>query len=55
MLLSQLVTLTYRGQSPDDFMAAMMRLRTELNCLGINFNQAVKRLHTLEHIAAFRL
>jgi len=32
----------------------MPRLRTELNHIGNNFNQAVKRLHTLRQIEEFR-
>jgi hypothetical protein len=35
-------------------MAEAIRLRNELNSLGNNFNQAVKRLHTLQQIAEFR-
>ncbi len=31
-----------------------MRLRSELNGIGNNFNQAVKKLHTLHQIAEFR-
>lgn len=53
-LLNKPITATYRNQSLDDFMAEMMRLRQELNSLGNNFNQAVKKLHTLSQIAEFR-
>jgi hypothetical protein len=35
-------------------MAEMMLLRNELNHIGNNFNQAVKRLHTLNQITEFR-
>jgi hypothetical protein len=45
---------THRNQSLDDFMAEMIRLRAELNSVGNNFNQAVKRLHTIHQIAEFR-
>lgn len=38
----------------DDLMAEMALLRKELNHIGNNFNQAVKRLHTLGQIAEFR-
>ncbi|OIQ93628.1 hypothetical protein GALL_243870 [mine drainage metagenome] len=31
-------------------MAEMMQLRNELNHIGNNFNQAVKKLHTLDHV-----
>ncbi len=48
------IVTTYRNQSLDDYMAEMMRLRNELNGIGNNFNQAVKKLHTLHQIAEFR-
>jgi len=54
ILLGKPLIATYRNQSLDDFMAEMMQLRSELNSIGNNFNQAVKKLHTLEQIAAFR-
>lgn len=48
------IVTTYRNQSLDDYMAEMMKLRNELNGMGNNFNQAVKKLHTLHQIAEFR-
>lgn len=54
ILFNKPVTVYQRNQSLDDFMAEMMQLRTELNGIGNNFNQAVKRLHTLHQIAEFR-
>jgi hypothetical protein len=53
-LLQKPIVNTYRNQSLDDFMAEMIRLRLELNAIGNNFNQAVKKLHTLHQIADFR-
>ena len=38
ILLEKPVTATIRDQSLDDFMAEMMRLRTELKSIGNNFN-----------------
>jgi hypothetical protein len=35
-------------------MAELTRLRSELNAVGNNFNQAVKKLHTLSQIAEFK-
>lgn len=35
-------------------MAEMMLLRNELNSVGNNFNQAVKKLNSLQQIAEFR-
>ena len=42
------VVTTYRNKSLDDFMSESIRLRKELNSIGNNFNQAVKKLHTLD-------
>jgi hypothetical protein len=54
ILLAKPVTSLYRNQSLDDFMAEMIKLRSELNGIGNNFNQAVKKLHTLQQIHEFR-
>lgn len=54
ILLNKPLTTTYRNQSMDDLIAEMALLRRELNHIGNNFNQAVKRLHTLSQIAEFR-
>ena len=53
-LFEKPVTSYYRNQSLDEFMAEMVLLRNELNHIGNNFNQAVKRLHTLNQISEFR-
>lgn len=47
VLLDKPVTMFYRDKSADDGLAEMAKVRTELAHLGNNFNQAVKRLHTL--------
>lgn len=54
ILLNKAITATYRNQSLDDFMAEMIKLRSELNSIGSNFNQAVKKLHSLQQIGEFR-
>lgn len=53
-LFEKPIVTTYRNQSLDDYMSEMMRLRNELNGIGNNFNQAVKKLHMLHQIAEFR-
>jgi hypothetical protein len=53
ILLGKPVIATYRNQSLDDFMAEMIQLRAELASIGNNFNQAVKKLHTLQQIPEF--
>ncbi|PRZ22763.1 plasmid mobilization protein [Flavobacterium granuli] len=53
-LLQKPIVRTYRNKSLDDFMAEMIRLRGELNAIGNNFNQSVKKLHTLQQISDFK-
>ena len=53
-LFDKPITTNYRNQSLDDFMAEMIRLRGELNAIGNNFNQVVKKLHTLDKITDFK-
>lgn len=53
-LFNKPITVYQRNQSLDDFMAEMIQLRGELNGIGNNFNQAVKKLHTLQHIPEFK-
>lgn len=48
LILGKPITLTYRNQSLDDFMAELIGLKNELNAIGNNYNQLIKRLHSLE-------
>lgn len=50
ILLDKVVTVYQRNRSLDDFMAEMIKLRNELNAIGNNVNQSVKKLHTLSHL-----
>jgi hypothetical protein len=54
VLLDKVITVNQRNQSLDDFMTEMIRLRNELNAIGNNFNQSVKKLHTLNELQEFR-
>ena len=54
VLFNKPITVYSRNKSLDDFMAEMMLLRNELNGIGNNFNQSVKRLHSLQQISEFR-
>ena len=54
VLLDKPITINQRNQSFDDFMAEMIVLRKELNAIGINFNQAVKKLNALEQITEIK-
>ena len=47
------IVTTYRNSSQDDLMTELTKLRNELNAVGNNFNQVVKKLHTLQQIAEF--
>ena len=54
MLFQKALVGTYRNASLDEMMPEMIRLRTELNALGNNLNQAVKKLHSMQQISNFR-
>ena len=54
VLLDKIITVNQRNQSLDDFMAEMIKLRNELNAVGNNFNQSVKKLHTLNQLTEFK-
>ena len=49
VLLEKPITVYTRNQSFDDFVAEMILLRNELKAIGNNFNQSVKKLHTMSH------
>ena len=48
------ITTLYRNQSLDNFIEETIVLRKELNAIGINLNQTVKKLHTLQRIPEFK-
>ena len=54
ILLGRPVVIKYRNESLDHFMEELIAIRQELNAIGNNFNQAVKKLHTLKQIPEFR-
>ncbi|UPZ36519.1 plasmid mobilization relaxosome protein MobC [Sphingobacterium sp. PCS056] len=53
-LLERPIVKAYRDKSNDDLMAELIPLRLELNRIGNNYNQAVKKLHTLKTIGEFK-
>lgn len=53
-LLHKPVIVNYRNESLDEVMLELVCLRRDLNGLVNNFNQTVKRLHTLRQIQEFR-
>jgi hypothetical protein len=54
-LFDKSITITYRNESFDDFTEETILLRKELNAIGSNLNQVVKKLHTLQQIPEFRV
>jgi len=52
VLLDQPIVATYRNTSQDDLLGAMAVMTDELNAIGNNINQSVKRLHTLRELEA---
>lgn len=54
-LFEKSVTSIYRNQSLDNFIEETIVLRKELNAIGINLNQTVKKLHTLQQIPEFKV
>ena len=53
-IFEKTITATYRSQSVDDLVGELAVLKRELNAIGNNWNQSVKRLHTLNQIAEFK-
>lgn len=54
VLLKEPVNIICRNQSAEDFLHEMILLKNELNAIGKNFNQAVHKLHTLDHVSEIR-
>jgi hypothetical protein len=49
------VTILTRDQSMDAFMAELILLKSELNAVGNNFNQAVKKLNALQQFPELKI
>lgn len=54
MLFQKPIKTIFRNQSLDDLTTEMILLNKELNAIGNNFNQSVKKLHTLWQIEEFK-
>ena len=48
------MVIVHRDKSLDDFMTELIQLRKDLDKVGNNFNQAVKKLNTLSQIKDFQ-
>lgn len=52
-LLDEAITVNHRNASLDSYLEGLAQLKSELNAVGNNFNQAIKRLNTLSKIRDF--
>jgi hypothetical protein len=55
ILLKEPINVLYRNQSADDFLTEMIGLKKELNAIGNNLNQALRKLHTLDYIQEIKM
>ena len=54
LVLGKPVTVKVRHQSLDHLLEELVVLKGELKAIGHNYNQAVKKLHTLRQLPEFR-
>lgn len=54
VIFNRPIVTTVRNKSLDDLIVELGQLRQELNRIGVNFNQSVKKLHTLRDTTEFR-
>lgn len=50
VLLKKPVIMKYRNQSADEILSALIAIKNEMAAIGNNYNQAVKKLHTMKDI-----
>lgn len=50
VLLKKPVIMKYRNQSADEILSALIAIKNEMTAIGNNYNQAVKKLHTVKDI-----
>src|SRR6478672_7743319 len=55
VIFDKKVTLYTRNQSLDDMLQEILCLKRELNAIGSNFNQTVRKLHTLQDIEGLKI
>ncbi len=51
VMLAKPIMIRYRNASADAFLSEMIGLKNELSAIGNNFNQMVKKLHSLDHFS----
>jgi MobC-like protein len=54
ILLDKPITVYTRNKSLDEFLDELILLRRELNFIGHNFNQSVKKLHIAGHTSEIK-
>lgn len=54
VLLGKPIAVYTRDKSLDEIIVALTLLKTELSAIGNNFNQAVKKLHTMDTFAEIK-
>lgn len=55
ILFNKTVVIKTRNNSLDDIMPVFIGLKNELNAIGNNFNQLIKRLHSLQGVDEIKL
>lgn len=50
VLLQKPVTVYHRDQSLDELMQQLIGLKNDLSAIANNYNQVVRKLHTLQHV-----
>jgi MobC-like protein len=55
VLFEKPITVKHRDQSMDDFMKELIAMRTELNALGNNFNQVVKKINSVKGVGEMEI
>lgn len=54
VIFNKPVVKAYRNKSLDDLIVELSLLRQELNRIGVNYNQSIKRLHTIRDVSEFK-
>jgi hypothetical protein len=55
VLLHQPITVYYRSRTADDFVSVAIQLKNEMNCIGRNFNQVVRKINVAHSDDEFAL
>lgn len=53
-LLQKPVIIRHRNQSADELLSVLIKIKNELNAIGNNLNQSVRKLQTMTSVAEIR-